>query len=410
LSTYTPLTSILESSKPLLILHPSYRNRYRLLPELLAQRAAPIYLLVQEQGTTWQQLWQLLAQALSEQAGVVLPELPADISAEAAAKHLCSLLAEQPPHIIIIDAIDNLQRASCNAFLTALTDYLPAQNKIVLIGRAWLPDLVAVKAHAVCYPISEAAMLFDYADLPADGGRLLEVYAQGNGRVLVDGAEIGAWEGQLPRALFYFFVDRGIVTRDEIFQSFWPELSEREATNVFHVTKRKVHALLGFNLMVYQNGYYRIAPEIDLRYDVTLFLTQIQQSEIAETEEAIALLENAVRLYRQDFLVGLNAEWINARRVALRNQLAEAFGALGRLYERAERHIQAISAYERALAIQPYREDWARSLINLYIVYRQARRGMVVFERLECAVQKQTGKVKLDKRTQELVAKLRRLR
>jgi thiamine pyrophosphate-dependent acetolactate synthase large subunit-like protein len=90
LSTYTPLTSILESSKPLLILHPSYRNRYRLLPELLAQRAAPIYLLVQEQGTTWQQLWQLLRQALSEQAGVVLPELPADISAEAAAKHLCT--------------------------------------------------------------------------------------------------------------------------------------------------------------------------------------------------------------------------------------------------------------------------------------------------------------------------------
>jgi two-component SAPR family response regulator len=319
-------------------------------------------------------------------------------------------LAEQPPHIIIMDAVDNLRSASCNAFLSTLTEYLPAQNKIVLIGRAWLPDLVAVKAHAVCYPISEAAMLFDYADLPADGGRLLEVYAQGNGRVLVDGAEIGAWEGQLPRALFYFFVDRGIVTRDEIFQSFWPELSEREATNVFHVTKRKVHALLGFNLMVYQNGYYRIAPEIDLRYDVTLFLTQIQHSEIAETEEAIALLENAVRLYRQDFLVGLNAEWINARRVALRNQLAEAFGALGRLYERAERHIQAISAYERALAIQPYREDWARSLINLYIVYRQARRGMVVFERLECAVQKQTGKVKLDKRTQELVAKLRRLR
>jgi two-component SAPR family response regulator len=209
---------------------------------------------------------------------------------------------------------------------------------------------------------------------------------------------------------FTIFVDRGIVTRDEIFQSFWPELPEREATNIFHVTKRKVHALLGFNLMVYQNGYYCIAPEIDLRYDVSLFLTQIQQSEVAETEEAIALLENAVRLYRKDFLVGLNAEWVNARRAALRNQLAEAFGALGQLYERVERHIQAISAYERALAIQPHREDWARPLMNLYIVYRQARRGIAVFERLESALQRQAGKVRLDKRTQELVAKLRRLR
>jgi DNA-binding SARP family transcriptional activator len=379
------------------------------LPELLAQRTAPIYLLVQRQDTTWQQLWQLLAQALHEQANFELPELPEDTSAEAAAKHFCSLLAAQPPHILILDAVDNLARASCSAFLTTLTEYLPAHNKIVLIGRAWLPDLIAVKAHAACYPTSEAAMLFDYANLPADGSKLLEVYAQGNGRVLVDGVEINAWEGQLPRALFYYFVDRGIATRDEIFQSFWPELSEREATNVFHVTKRKVHALLGFNLMVYQNGYYRIAPEVDLRYDVTLFLTHIQQSEVAEISEAITLLENAVRLYRHDFLVGMDSGWINARRSALRNQLAEAFGALGRLYERAERHIQAISAYERALAIQPYREDWARSLMNLYIVYRQARRGTAVFERLECAVQKQTGKVKLDKRTQELIAKLRRL-
>ncbi len=405
-----PLTSILESPKPLLILHPSYRNRYRLLPELLAQRAAPIYLLVQEQATTWQRLWQLLAQALSEQAACALPELPPGVSAEAAAKHLCTLIAEQPPHLFIIDAVDNLQSASCSAFLTALAEYLPAHNKIVLIGRVWLPDLIAVRAHAVCYPTSEAAMLFDYANLPADGGRLVEVYAQGRGRVLVDGVEIGDWEGQLPRALFYFFVDRGIATRSEIFQSLWPDLPEREATNVFHVTKRKIHALLGFNLMVYQDGYYRVAPEIDLRYDVSLFLTQIQQSEVAETEEAIALLENAVRLYRKDFLVGLNAEWVSGRRAVLRNQLAEAFGALGRLYERVGRHIQAISAYERALAIQPHREDWARPLINLYIVYRQARRGIAVFERLERALQRQTGKVKLDKRTQELVAKLRRLR
>jgi len=195
--------SILESPKPLLILHPSYRNRYRLLPELLAQRATPIYLLVQEQSTTWQRLWQLLAQALSEQADIALPELPTDISPEAAAKHLCGLLAGQP-HIIIMDAVDNLQGASCSAFLTALTEYLPAHNKIVLIGRAWLPNLIAVRAHTVCYPTSEAAMLFDYANLPANSGRLVEVYAQSDGRVLVDGAEISDWEGQLSRALFHY--------------------------------------------------------------------------------------------------------------------------------------------------------------------------------------------------------------
>lgn len=404
-------TQVLRSSKPLVVIHPSYRNRYALLPNLIIQNTfVPIYATVQTPNATWQVLWQLLAQATSEQIGLGLRTLPDGAPPEVAAQQLCEALGAHSAYLIVLDAADRLQQDSCRPFLAMLVQQLPRHSKIILIGRAWLADLLKqVSAEAVaCLPVLEPSMLFDYSALPADV-RLLEVYAHAGGRVLVNGAEVNNWEGQLPRILFHFFVDHGIATRDEIFQTFWSELPLREATNVFHVTKRKVHQILGFDLTVYQNGYYCLAPEIELRYDTTRFLELIQQSDAAEPEQAIPLLESAVRLYRNDFLRGLNGGWIEARRAALRNQLAEAFGALARLYEGAERDVQAIGAYERGLAIQPYREDWARNLMSLYAKHKQAKRGVVVFERLERALQKQMGKVKLDKRTQELAAKLRRM-
>ena len=39
-----------------------------------------------------------------------------------------------------------------------------------------------------------------------------------------------------------------MVTRDEIFETFWPGLPTKEATNVFHVTKRKISERLGYEL------------------------------------------------------------------------------------------------------------------------------------------------------------------
>ena len=68
----------------------------------------------------------------------------------------------------------------------------------------------------------------------------LEVYAFGRGHALVNGLPITNWDGALPRNLFFFFMDHPLVTRDEIFETFWPDLSVKEATNVFHVTKRKI--------------------------------------------------------------------------------------------------------------------------------------------------------------------------
>src|SRR5260370_15199033 len=131
---------------------------------------------------------------------------------------------------------------------------------------------------------------------------LLEVYALGLGHASINGRKIDRWDGALPRSLFFYFIDRGMVTRDEIFQTFWPTLSIREATNVFHVTKRKISEILGFDLTVYWSGFYRISPDIDLYYDVVKFVEDVQNSVVANDHDGIQLLERAIDLSRGLFL------------------------------------------------------------------------------------------------------------
>ena len=107
----------------------------------------------------------------------------------------------------------------------------------------------------------------------------LEVYAFGRGHAVSNGREISSWDGALPRNLFFYFIDNPLVTRDQIFEIFWPKLSVRDATNVFHVTKRKITERISvyvddganYELTTYSTGFYVPSDKIVRHYDVADF-------------------------------------------------------------------------------------------------------------------------------------------
>ncbi len=103
-----------------------------------------------------------------------------------------------------------------------------------------------------------------------------------------------------------------MVTRAEIFETFWPNLNTREATNVFHVTKRKISEVLGTELTVYGSGFYHISPKIQLSYDVSLFNQLVQDSD-SPTADTTALRQ-ALALYRGDYLISISMDWVVKRR------------------------------------------------------------------------------------------------
>lgn len=204
----------------------------------------------------------------------------------------------------------------------------------------------------------------------------VDVYAFGRGRVLVNGAEVTSWDGMLPRYLFHFFVDRVMVRRDAIFHEFWPDLLPREATNVFHVTKRKIADCLSVRdlgievreFTRYESGFYMPAESIDLSYDVARFQHACEQGSgslsPAETE---ARLRDAVALYRGDFLEDVqDVGWVALRREELREAAIDAYATLIDLARQDGRFEDALGYGVRALMMAPEEITLHRLMVELY--------------------------------------------
>jgi len=231
-------------------------------------------------------------------------------------------------------------------------------------------------------PSDEQMLLVDYAERNSDR-LLLEVHSFGHGGVYLNGSSIDHWDGALPRSLFFYLIDRGMVTRNDIFDVFWPKLSVREATNVFHVTKRKISEVLGIDLTVYWSGFYRISPDIDLSYDVIQFTEMIQSSVLETPSEASAKLEQALTLYKGAFLSSVDSNWTKSRREELFQMYGEALISLAENRIAEDRLQDALGFYIRAMRANPHREDLIAYIMDLYLKMNMPTDALDVFNRFE---------------------------
>jgi len=203
----------------------------------------------------------------------------------------------------------------------------------------------------------------------------LEVYALGRGYVLANGQPVTNWDGALPRNLFFYFMDHSLVTRDEIFATFWPDLPVKEATNVFHVTKRKISERISmkvgegnYELTQYSGGFYIPSEKIVRHYDVGDFQSAIERSMTAgNDDEEERLLMQAIEFYKAPYLQNVRMTWVVERRDHLRQLYAQALISMGRLSKRKSELPRALGFFIRALKETPEREDIHREVMSLYL-------------------------------------------
>lgn len=372
----------LAAERNVLILHPQFRYHNALVSVMLgAGDRNTVYVTLQSANTQLDALWASLqtefAQHLSDGQG--LPEMG---DANAAVEQLLAAAERLKPVMIVLSAFDYAS-ASVVEFVASVASKAGSAIQFVIDSRIWPYQLVEKldRQQIAIVPVSSNDMLLDY--MAHDQGRvLLEVRALGAGQVFINGRQIDQWDGALPRALFFYFIDRGMTTRDEVFNTFWPELSTREATNVFHVTKRKISEILGVDLTVYSSGFYRIAPNIDLYYDVVSFVEAVQNSAVSESSEAKVLLNRAIRLHEREYLGDFEQPWATRRRDELRSTYVDALTALARLYEEEDRSLEALGLYGRAFGAFPQREDLVRAQMRLFEAAGQPERAMAVYNRL----------------------------
>lgn len=299
--------------------------------------------------------------------------------------------------VLYIDELDRIsQDEEFRQFMNAVIANLPDKAQLVINSRLltydpWISWVNRDEVVVLGTEHRSSNLLFAKQTILKPQ---LEVYAFGRGHAISNGREISSWDGALPRNLFFYFVDNPLVTRDQIFDIFWPKLSVRDATNVFHVTKRKITERISiyvddgnnYELTNYSTGFYVPSDKIVRHYDVADFEQAMEGALLSHDDHARELLFlRAIEIYKAPFLHPVRLPWVEARRNQLKSMYAEALIGMGRLKSDQGAWAEALGYYARALKEVPQREDIHRGVMQMYINLGRnadARQQYTLLERL----------------------------
>jgi DNA-binding SARP family transcriptional activator len=363
----------------IILLHPQSRYRSLAVAKLLAEPPRPVfYYSMGPYDVSIASFLSVFAHDLAEQApmfGRHLHQLGSDlqlIDRERLLEHLLLDIAElsQEPFFLILDEYDASENANdVQEFLEAMLLNLPDHCQVIINSRN-MPRLPWIALVAQ----NQAVILNDNSLVERDpyrietGGDLAEltVHCLGPNFISKDGETIENWEGHLPRLLFIFALERPVVTRSEICQSFWPNLDNDQAVNVFHVTKRRLHKALGFDALVHQDGYYQVNPQINIQYDVTAFTSALVRGRINQGEVAAAAWQEAIDLYQGPFLQGHTEDWVVDQRTAYQTGYLEAMMSLAHIRAQTGRPDHALRILVQASSENADFEPLHQEIMKLY--------------------------------------------
>lgn len=372
-------------SKKLVLLYPwtNYRNVFLSYYLKGIGREVLYYRTSAEQATLTNWL-----QGMVDEFGNVNPNFGKNLSKvieqsdpQVLAKALASDLGKhsKDPIVVYVDEFDKLPfDDTMTIFMRELISNLPSNVQIAVSSRLlthqpWVEFVRRGEAVVMGTERRKDDLLFR---LEEHAKPQLETYALGRGHVLVNGQPVTNWDGALPRNLFFFFIDNPLVTRDQIFETFWPDLPVKEATNVFHVTKRKISERIGmkieepgsYELTQYGSGFYTPSDKLVRHYDVHDFEAAVERALLTMDErEEILLLSRAIDLYRAPFLQGIEMRWMIARRDRLKTLYGQALISLARIAKRRGEKEKALGLFVRSLKETPEREDVHREVMSLYL-------------------------------------------
>jgi DNA-binding SARP family transcriptional activator len=143
-------------------------------------------------------------------------------------------------------------------------------------------------------------------------GHQLTVHLLGQLRVRVDDVAVNDWPSGRGRALFKYLVTHRDPwpRREQLMEAFWPEAAPAAARNSLNVAvhglRRAFRERAGVEVLVLEDGRYRLSPGVSLWLDTDEFELQAAAGRrldaAGDPAGAAAAYERALALYQGDFL------------------------------------------------------------------------------------------------------------
>jgi DNA-binding SARP family transcriptional activator len=119
-------------------------------------------------------------------------------------------------------------------------------------------------------------------------------------------------------------------------------------------------------VLVHDEGYYRVNPEIAIYYDVMEFVTALMDGRKEDHPDRIAEWQRAINLYRGPFLQGHFDRWIVSRRKDFSAGYLEALSHMAAHWLGKGKREHALSLYQKALHEDMTREELHSHVMRLY--------------------------------------------
>jgi two-component SAPR family response regulator len=212
-----------------------------------------------------------------------------------------------------------------------------------------------------------------------------------------------AWTTKRARDILCFITSRRCrrASKDTIIDTFWGEADFEAVERNFHPTVSHIRKALNSNqplkqnFLLYRDGDYQLNPDFSYRLDTEEFDRLVSEGEKArrarQYDECINSYEQAVALYRGEFMQGNYDEWVEEQRSYYREQYLRMLEALAAVAQKAEDWLRSLHLAQQILRDDPYRED-----IHCMVMRSQAALGNRVaikeqYETLRRLLQKELG-------------------
>ena len=192
------------------------------------------------------------------------------------------------------------------------------------------------------------------------------------------------WGTRWVKELFFLALEspEGLLI-EQIVETLWGHRSSHQGIVSFHNATYHLRRVIPQSL-VYADGLYHIARDLNIEYDVEQFTRLIRRAEETQNDiERIQKYQAALALYRGDFFAECSSIWCLEIRERLRRQYLDALLALAQACEQGGDHAKAIGYYRVLLEKDKDREDVYRALMRLQ--YQTGDRTSAVKTFQQCA-------------------------
>ena len=198
----------------------------------------------------------------------------------------------------------------------------------------------------------------------------LRIYALGPTQVFLDSEPVllSRWASVRTRELFFFLLTQPEgVRREQVGDLFWPDLPASRMNSVFHTVLYRLRRALFSECIVYEDSRYRFNAGVEWWYDVQVFEELLEEARGGEDQDVqIELYQQALALYRGDYLEEFYSDWCERERERLRERYMAGAMSLADLHFGRGDVDASIGVCQSLLARDRYQERAYRRLMRCY--------------------------------------------